>query len=51
MIDGELVAVDKNGGSHFQLPQNVLRHEVHRVDLWGSVLIFAGRRTERDYSN
>ena len=27
MIDGELVALDKNGISHFQLLQNALRHE------------------------
>jgi bifunctional non-homologous end joining protein LigD len=26
-IDGELVALDKNGVSHFQLMQNALRHE------------------------
>ena len=28
VIDGELVALDKNGVSHFQLLQNALRHEV-----------------------
>ena len=27
VIDGELVAIDKNGISHFQLLQNALRHE------------------------
>jgi bifunctional non-homologous end joining protein LigD len=27
VIDGELVALDKNGVSHFQLMQNALRHE------------------------
>ena len=27
VIDGELVALDKNGISHFQLLQNALRHE------------------------
>jgi ATP-dependent DNA ligase len=27
VIDGELVALDKNGVSHFQLLQNALRHE------------------------
>ena len=27
IIDGELVALDKNGVSHFQLLQNALRHE------------------------
>ena len=27
MIDGELVALDKDGVSHFQLMQNALRHE------------------------
>jgi bifunctional non-homologous end joining protein LigD len=27
VIDGELVALDKNGTSHFQLLQNALRHE------------------------
>ena len=27
MIDGELVAIGKDGVSHFQLLQNALRHE------------------------
>jgi bifunctional non-homologous end joining protein LigD len=27
VIDGELVALDKNGISHFQLLQNALRHD------------------------
>jgi len=27
VIDGELVALDKKGVSHFQLLQNALRHE------------------------
>jgi len=27
VIDGELVALDENGVSHFQLMQNALRHE------------------------
>lgn len=27
VIDGELVALDENGASHFQLMQNALRHE------------------------
>ena len=27
MIDGELVALDENGVSHFQLLQNALRHD------------------------
>jgi bifunctional non-homologous end joining protein LigD len=27
VIDGELVAIGPEGVSHFQLPQNALRHE------------------------
>jgi bifunctional non-homologous end joining protein LigD len=30
VIDGELVAIGKDGISHFQLLQNALRHEAHR---------------------
>ena len=60
VIDGELVALDKNGVSHFQLLQNALRHEAKllycafdlmfcdREDLRGLILI-DGRSASRRY--
>ena len=56
VIDGELVALDKNGVSHFQLLQNALRHEAKllycafdlmfcdREDLRGLILIERKKR-------
>ena len=49
VIDGELVALDKNGVSHFQFLQNALRHEAKllyalRPDVSAMGKIYAGSR-------
>src|ERR1700712_5482627 len=46
VIDGELVAVGKDGGSHFQLLQNALRHEA-KLLYSAFDLIFAGEEDLR----
>ena len=43
VIDGELVALDKNGVSHFQLLQNALRHEAKLLYCAFDLMFCAGK--------
>src|SRR3954451_6263652 len=42
VIDGELVALDKNGVSHFQLMQNALRHEAKLLYCAFDLIVYDG---------
>ena len=49
VIDGELVAIGKDGVSHFQLLQNALRHEA-KLQYCAFDLLFQGRVDVRGFS-